>query len=184
MTIRPAELEDLAACLRLDHSYYTEYVWQMDVHEDASGIGVNFVTVRLPRPVWVQYPRDQEALLAAWHRHDCFLVATAGEHGQGADPSSIVGYLTMGAYDWHKTGWVADLVVRAQNRRQGLGTRLLQAGKEWAHKAGLRRLTVEVQTKNHPALCFLERNGFTFCGYNDRYYGNQDIALFFSLDLR
>jgi ribosomal protein S18 acetylase RimI-like enzyme len=184
MTIRPAELEDLTACLRLDHSYFTEYVWQMDVHEATAGIGINFRTVRLPRPVLVQYPRDQEALLAAWHRHDCFLVATAGKGDTDTKLDPIVGYLTMGAYDWHSTGWVADLVIAHEKRRRGTATKLLHAGKEWARNAGLRRLTVETQTKNHPALCFLERNGFTFCGYNDRYYANQDIALFFSLDLR
>ena len=184
MKIRPAELEDLTACLQFDHSYFTEHVWQMEVHEASSGIGISFRTVRLPRPVLVQYPRDKEALLAAWHRHDCFLVATAGDGDNDAKSNPIVGNLTMGAYDWHNTGWLSDLVIAHDRRRRGIATQLLQVGKEWARNAGLRRLTVETQTKNHPALCFLERNGFTFCGYNDRYYANQDIALFFSLDLR
>jgi ribosomal protein S18 acetylase RimI-like enzyme len=184
MAIRPAELDDLKACLILDHSYFTEHVWQMEVQESEDGITVNFRSVRLPRPVRVGYPRDREALLASWHRRDCFLVATAydGEGEKKAGP--IVGYLTMGAYDWHRTSWVTDLVVAPEHRRQGIATQLLQAGKEWAREAGLRRLIVETQTKNHPAMCFLERRGFSFCGYNDRYYANQDIALFFSLDLR
>jgi ribosomal protein S18 acetylase RimI-like enzyme len=79
---------------------------------------------------------------------------------------------------------VADLVVAPEHRRQGIAARLLQAGAEWARKAGLSRLMVEAQTKNYPAICFLERQGFAFCGYNDRYYANQDIALFFSSSLR
>lgn len=184
MTIRPAELEDLEACLRLDHSYFTEHVWQMDVQEAEGRVTVRFRTVRLPRTVLVKYPRDRDALLTAWHHRDCFLVATAGAGRQEIEALPIVGYLTMGAYDWHQTGWVADLVIAPEFRRQGIATQLLQAAKDWARDAGLRRLTVETQTKNHPALCFLERNGFSFCGYNDRYYANQDIALFFSLDLR
>lgn len=175
MAIRPAELVDLENCLRLNHSYLTEYVWQMDVQEGASLVTVNFRTVRLPRAVHVKYPRDRQALLSGWHRRDCFLVATADKDER------IVGYLTMGAHDWHRTGWVADLVIDADHRRQGIATRLLLEAKDWARKAGLRRLMVETQTKNHPAICFLERNGFSFCGYNDRYYANQDIALFFSL---
>jgi ribosomal protein S18 acetylase RimI-like enzyme len=183
MIVRPAEMEDLESCLNLDHSYRTAHVWQMDVHEAKAGVTVNFRTVRLPRPVVVKYPRGREEMQSAWHRRDCFLVAEAGDGDGPPGARPIVGYLTMDACDWHKTGWVADLVIAPEHRRKGIATQLLQAGKDWARKTGLRRLTVETQTKNHPALCFLERLAFSFCGYNDQYYANQDIALFFSLDL-
>jgi ribosomal protein S18 acetylase RimI-like enzyme len=184
MKIRPAELEDLQACLDLDHSFLTDHVWQMDVQEGKLRVAVNFRTVRLPRPVHVKYPRDRDALLAEWHRRDCFLVATLSEPRGEDERLPIIGYLTMGDYGWHKTGWIADLVVAPERRRQGVATKLLLAGAVWAREAGLCRLTIETQTKNHPALRFLDRQGFSFCGYNDRYYANQDIALFFSLDLR
>jgi ribosomal protein S18 acetylase RimI-like enzyme len=184
MVIRPAELEDLEACLSLDHSFLTERVWQMDVQEATSGATINFRTVRLPRPVHVKYPREREALLADWHRRDCFLVATVDESEPEHPGRPIVGYLTMGASEWHRTGWVADLVVAPEHRRQGIASQLLHAGRGWALEAGMSRLVVETQTKNYPAMCFLERHGFSFCGYNDRYYANQDIALFFSVDLR
>ena len=184
MIIRPAKLEDLTACLALDHSYRTERVWQMEVQEESDLLAVTFRTMRLPRPVYVQYPRDREALLTDWHHRDCFLVATVANHTPQDKAPQIIGYLTMAAQDWHKTGWVADLVVTSERRRQGLATRLLRAGKEWARKAGMRRLIVETQTKNYPAIRFLERQGFSFCGYNDRYYANQDIVLFFALNLR
>jgi GNAT superfamily N-acetyltransferase len=183
MTIRPAELEDLEACLSLDHSYFTEYVWQMDVQEEKDGVMVHFRTVRLPRTVHVQYPRDRKAQLTSWHRRDCFLVAVADEKGPQAESATVVGYLTLGESEWHKTAWVADLVIAPENRRKGLATQLLRAAALWARKAGLYRLIVETQTKNYPAIRFLERNGFSFCGYNDRYYANQDIGLFFSVDL-
>lgn len=192
--IRPAELKDLQACLALDHSCRTDHVWQMDVQQENGRVTVTFCTMRLPRPVHVAYPRDEQALLADWHHRDCFLVATAQQDSvsrddasaDGApqgDPVHIVGYLTMAAQEWHKTGWVADLVVAPESRRQGVATRLLQAGKEWAHKAGLHRLIIETQTKNYPAIRFLERRGFSFCGYNDHYYAKRDIALFFALNL-
>jgi ribosomal protein S18 acetylase RimI-like enzyme len=41
-------------------------------------------------------------------------------------------------------------------------------------------MTLEIQTKNHPAISFAQKHGFQFCGYNERYYPNGDIALFFS----
>jgi ribosomal protein S18 acetylase RimI-like enzyme len=170
--------------LDLDHSYLTDHVWQMDVQEAKARITVSFRTVRLPRPVHVKYPRDRDALLAEWHRRDCFLVAAQGTDEQETGDNEIVGYLTMGGFDWHKTGWISDLVVAPGQRRRGIATQLLLAGAEWARKEDLRRLMVETQTKNHPALCLLDKLGFSFCGYNDRYYANQDIVLFFSLDLR
>jgi ribosomal protein S18 acetylase RimI-like enzyme len=125
-------------------------------------------------------------LLADWHHRDCFLVVGVQEDDAAQTPkeeSSIVGYLTMAAHDWHKTGWIADLVVAPEYRRRGIATRLLRVGAEWAYQAGLGRLMIETQTKNYPAIRFLERQRFSFCGYNDRYYANQDIALFFSLDI-
>jgi ribosomal protein S18 acetylase RimI-like enzyme len=182
-TIRPAEMEDLKSCLNLDHSYLTAHVWQMDVHEADAGVAVNFRAVRLPRPVTVRYPRVREEMPGAWHRRDCFLVAEAGDSDMSPRSRHIVGYLTMDAYEWHKTGWVADLVVAPEHRRKGVATQLLQEGKSWARKTGLHRLTVETQTKNYPAICLLERLAFSFCGYSDQYYANRDIALFFSLDL-
>jgi len=181
--VRPAELQDLQACVSIDHSCVTEHVWQMDVESGNNLVAVRFRAVRLPRSVYVKYPRDHSALLSEWHHRDCFLVATRNG-GTAAAGESIVGYLTMSDQAWHKTGWVADLVVAPEHRRKGIGTQLLHAGKTWARETGLRRLVVETQTKSYPAICFLERQSFSFCGYSDRYYANQDIALFFALDLR
>jgi ribosomal protein S18 acetylase RimI-like enzyme len=185
MKIRPAELEDLEACLNLEHAYLTDHVWQMEVQEDAARVRVSFRTVRLPRPVYVPYPRDREALLAEWHRLDCFLVAMDEKiNTKDSNLATIVGYVTMAEHDWHQIGWISNLVVAPEYRRERIATRLLHAAKEWAREAGLRRLVVETQTKNSPAIKFLEKMGFSFCGYNDRYYGNEDIALFFSVELR
>ena len=34
--------------------------------------------------------------------------------------------------------------------------------------------------KNYPAICLAEKMGFELCGYNDHYFANNDIAIFFS----
>ena len=41
-----------------------------------------------------------------------------------------------------------------------------------------------MQSKNFPAICFAQKHGLNFCGYNDRYYHNQDLALFFGMVLK
>ena len=51
-------------------------------------------------------------------------------------------------------------------------------------KEETRRLVLEMQHKNHAAIQLAKKLGFDFCGYNDRYYANHDIGLFFAKSLR
>jgi len=44
----------------------------------------------------------------------------------------------------------------------------------------MQRLLLEVQPKNYPAIQMAKKLGFELCGYNDHYFANHDIALFFS----
>ena len=92
-------------------------------------------------------------------------------------------FLDMTAQAWHGVGWIRNLIVSRSFRRQGVGSALLQAAQYWALDNDLGKLMFETQTKNHPAICFAQKHRFAFCGYNDRYYSNGDIAVFFSLSL-
>ncbi|MEP7288545.1 MAG: GNAT family N-acetyltransferase [Chloroflexota bacterium] len=176
ITIRDAREEDLMACLQLDLSYETDYVWQMDVRDDTGAIAISFRTVRLPRPMRVIYPRDAEALTLTWQRHHGFLVA---------ETSGVVrGYLTMRTDTGTSTAWVTDIAIGRAWRQQKLGSALLTEVYNRARDAGLQRLTVETQTKNYPGICFCQKRGLNFCGFNDRYYPNHDIALFFGQNVR
>ena len=84
---------------------------------------------------------------------------------------------------WHDTFVINVFVVHSQVRRRGVGKLLLKTVKHLALQQRAKRLTVAVQTKNHPAIEFAQQQGFVFCGYNDRYYPNGDIALMYSLTL-
>jgi len=75
---------------------------------------------------------------------------------------------------------VTDLVVTPTLRRQGIATALVMAGEEWSSVKGLRRMIVDMQSKNIPGIRLFGKLGFEFCGYNDHFYANQDIAIFFS----
>ena len=63
--------------------------------------------------------------------------------------------------------------------RQGVGTALLARGMQHARQQGLGHMMTVVQSKNYPAIQFLARHGFRFCGYNERFYRNRDIGLYF-----
>ena len=67
---------------------------------------------------------------------------------------------------------------------QGMGivsaSALVLAAQDWCGKKGIHRLTLEMQPKNYPAIQFAYKLGFEFSGYNDQYYRDQEIAIFFS----
>jgi ribosomal protein S18 acetylase RimI-like enzyme len=191
--IRPAGLDDLNLCLALDPSYSTESVWQMDVQSEDGRRAMTFRTVRLPRSMHVTYPRGRDQFVASWKRCDGFLVALQPEtptdnpmQSMGIPMQSIgiIGYVALTAHAAEGAVWISDLVVEREHRRHGVGTALLNAALEWAKSRSLRQVLVEVQTKNYPAICMCEKLGFAFCGFNDRYYANQDIAVFFARNLR
>lgn len=174
--VRPAILGDLEACLALDNSFTTDYVWQMEGKEKEGEVSITFRTVRLPRTMRVSYPRDNDHLLHNWRKEECFLVADEG--------GVVRGYIDMTVQAWHMTGWINNLVVTKSSRRRGIGSALLKAAVRWGCEQGLKQVVAETQTKNYPAICFYQKNGFAFCGFSDRYYINQDIALFFAQSLR
>jgi ribosomal protein S18 acetylase RimI-like enzyme len=172
MRVYPAELIDLNPCCQITMSYTTDYVWQMRTNGDERSINVHFDTVRLPRPMRVEYPRSTDELLDHWKQEHCFLITRNLQE-------EIVGFIDAHPEPWQNTLWISNLVVDPHHRRQGLGTLLLNAANEWAGENNLNRLMLETQTKNHPAISFAQKQGFQFCGFNERYYPNGDIALFF-----
>lgn len=176
MIVRPATLADLNACLLIDHTSVTDHVWQMKVEEAESQVRVTFDTVRLPRRMGAGYPNSPDQLVQDWQRDEGFLVAEVD--------NEVRGYVDLLARPWQRTGWVGNMAVERGYRRQGIGTALMRHARQWAREQGLQILLVEATTKNYPALCFYQKLGFQFCGFNDHYYFNQDIALFFVLSLR
>lgn len=176
MIVRPATLADLNVCLSLEHAGVTDHVWQMKVEEAESEVSVTFHTVRLPRQMRTEYPRNLEQLVEDWQRDEGFLVAEVD--------NEVRGYVDLLARPWQRMGWVANLAVGRGYRRQGIGTELMRHARQWARNQGLQVILAEATTKNFPALCFYQKLGFQFCGFNDHYYTNQDIALFFVQALR
>ena len=176
VVIRSALMGDLQDCLEFDGSYTTEYVWQMESHVSSGEISIAFRNVRLPRSMRVEYPRDAEALKADWRVRDAFFVAERDRRK--------LGYVSLSAQPAQRAAQIGDLVVHRAHRRAGIGAALVGGAMRWARERGLRQIVAEVQTKNFPAISLLNKLGFAFCGFNDRHYPNQDIAIFFSRAVR
>ncbi len=176
LTIRPALMGDMQRCLEFDASYTTEHVWQMESHAANGEISVCFRSTRLPRSMRVAYPRDAQALMADWRLRDALLVAERDR--------VLMGYVSLNAQPGQRVAQIGDLVVGRRYRRSGVGSALIGAALRWARDRDLKQIIVEAQTKNHPAISLLAKLGFVFCGFNDRHYLNQDIAVFFSRAVR
>jgi len=176
--IRDGLDKDIGACLGLDHHYETDFVWQMNMDERGGQWSISFNKQRLPRTLETEYGADERRLRLATPPEHCFLVAVA------KDSSDILGYMTMRHDPVYRAAWLQDVVVSAPYRRHRIGTRMMNIARQWALEHGLDQITVENHTENYPGIAFCQQLGFKFCGFNDHYFPNQDIAVFFSQSLR
>jgi GNAT superfamily N-acetyltransferase len=180
--IRPTTADDIPKLMEIDHDYVSDHVWQMEVQQETEQkptdlrVEIIFRQLKLPRSVKVAYPRPVTDLEKTWKERSCLLVASL--------KGDVVGYagmlLTIAAH----TSWMTDLVVSRRLRRQGIGSALVLAGQDWAWHKRCYRMVLEMQPKNYPAICLAQKLGYNLCGYNDHYFPNHDIALFFSKALR
>lgn len=174
--VRPTIATDLNKLVAFDHTTTSEAVWQLEVRRDNGQVATTFREVRLPRSISIQYPHDNFSLPDDWVKRSMMFTAL-----NAADPLGYISLLERGSAS---TVWVLDLVVDASKRRSGVASALLAAGQAWAESRSHRRLILELQSKNVPAIRFAQKSGFDFCGYNDQYYLNKDVALFFAKTLK
>jgi ribosomal protein S18 acetylase RimI-like enzyme len=124
----------------------------------------------------VAYPRKLDEVIEDWQHGEGFLVAEVD--------GEVRGYVDLRAEPWQRLCRVPNMAVDRAYRKRGIGKALIRHARQWAGSQGMRALLVEATTKNYPALSFYQTLGFQFCGFNDQYYSNQDIALFFVQLLR
>jgi len=146
--------------MALDHSCLSDYVWQLELRREPGQVAANFREVRLPRSIQVKYPRNTSALADEWTRRDAVLVAL--------HEGTPVGYLCASLGTASAVAWVTDLAVAPERRRKGAASALLTATQAWALERGVRRLILEMQSKNQAYIRLAQKFGYDFCGYNDQ----------------
>ena len=169
--IRSASASDISRLVVFDHSCLSDYVWQLELRREAGQAIANFREVRLPRSIQVNYPRNPSSLADEWMRRDVVLVAV--------HDGTPVGYACAMAEQASSVAWVTDLAVSPDLRRKGAASALITAIQDWASERSVRRLILEMQSKNQAYIRLAQKFGYEFCGYNDQYYPTQDVALFF-----
>jgi ribosomal protein S18 acetylase RimI-like enzyme len=172
ISLRPMRMSDVPILSEIDHSFHTDHVWQMDLETSEEQVTVGFRRIRLPRSMKVEYPRQPVVL--AEKPLEKAVIFVAEIEGEPA------GYLAVSTGGPPGISQVIDWAVFRRLRKNGVGTSLVGAALKWNYEHQAGQLILEMQSKNYPAISLANKLGFEFCGYSDRYYPNQDIALFFA----
>jgi ribosomal protein S18 acetylase RimI-like enzyme len=175
MEIRLANLGDLNACLAIDDSFETEYVWQMEERSSAGEVSIGLHRARLPRPMKVSGIISRDDLLYNFQHGGALFVA---------DEGGVRGFVDVTEMAWNQVAYINNLAVAPSYRRKGVGALLVRAALDWGREKKLRAAMLDTSTKAHPAISFYQKHGFLLCGVNDMLYPNRDIALLFALSLR
>ena len=171
LDIRAERQADLANMVRIPHKSRSEFAYKLDLRSDKTSFASNFERVYLPRPVNIKYPKDETTLIHSW--------ADAAAIFVGLVMGELVAYVALENQRIRDTARVTDLVVAPLMRRKGVGSGLLLACEAWAHEQKARRVLMEIQMRNDPAVQMVKKLGYQMCGYLDQYFPNHDPALFF-----
>lgn len=85
-----------------------------------------------------------------------------------------VGLVLMGQL-WEGSYRIWDLYVWPKHKRQGVGRTLMAKVEEVARAETSRRIILETQSSNYPAISFYLSCGFQLCGFDTACYTNEDI---------
>jgi len=170
--VRQAVSPDIELLAKFDHSIKTDCVWQMSQNLESGKIITTFTENHLPREMRLPYPKSPDSLLERWKDYSSVLVACIG--------NIPVGYITFSTVFSPDMIWIKDLVVDDLWRRRGIGTSLIKATNDWGSARHYIKMTLEMSSKNYPAISLVKKFGFEYSGFNDNYFNNNDIALFFS----
>jgi ribosomal-protein-alanine N-acetyltransferase len=120
-----------------------------------------------PDPPW---SRNSFVVLLDNPRVSFTVASTGTQQSRGAPGDMVLGYVvTWTAADEAE---IANLAVKPDHRRMGIGRLLLEASISAAHAAGARCLYLDVRESNVAARTLYETRGFVAVGRRVKYYRN------------
>ena len=88
----------------------------------------------------------------------------------------IVGFLLLEIISRRRAATLVTIDIRAERRRNGYGTELLDHSEQILREAAISRYELQVDTANGSALEFYRKHGFAIVNTLKRYYANGNDA--------
>jgi ribosomal protein S18 acetylase RimI-like enzyme len=168
--IRQLYSVDQSLLERLIVGYTSTEAYQVVKEETPDLVRFELRLIRLEQPFVKRYPLDEQmiaqysALAAAAHAFGAFMGATC------------VGIAICDPRQWNSSLHVHEFHIAPDFHRQGIGRALMATVEEHARAEGMRRLVLEAQTSNAPAIRFYRALGFTLDAVDISLYGEDDLA--------
>lgn len=174
--IGAATIDEYPQIAQIDLSFDSEYVWKTQMLEELDSFESSFQRIRLPKKIHVSFQAYNPATLESLIMQREILSVRYEDR--------VIGYLRL-----EQDETVNRLILKTggivpEYRGKGIGSVLLDRVAEIARHNNIRSLVCMVQAKNDPAVRFLMGRGFVFSGYQEFFFRNMEIGLFFSRNVR
>ena len=174
--IGAASIDEYEQISLIDLSFESDYVWKTQMLEGFDSFESSFQRIRLPKVIRVPFQAYSTSNLRNQILQREILAVRYEE--------KVIGYVRL-----EKDETVNRLIVKTGGvmpsyRCKGVGSALLDHISDIARDNRIRSLVCMVQAKNDPTIHFLLARGFQFCGYQEFFFRNMEIGLFFSKNIR
>ena len=174
--IGAATIDEYPQIAAIDLSFESDYVWKTQMLEGLDSFESSFQRIRLPKTIRVSFQAYPPANLDILIRQREVLSVRYED--------KIIGYARL-----EQDETVNRLILKTggivpEYRKKGIGTVLMDRIMEIARHNNIRSVICMVQAKNDPAIHFLLSKGFIFSGYQEFFFRNMEIGLFFSKNVR
>lgn len=174
--IGAATLDEMPQIAQIDLSFESDHVWKTQMLEGLDSFESSFQRIQLPKTIRVSFQAYSSVNLEALIRQREILVVRYEE--------KVIGYVRLEQDETVNRLILKTGGVMPEYRNKGVGTVLLDRVCEIARHNRIRSLVCMVQAKNDPTIHFLMARGFVFCGYQEFFFRNMEIGLFFSKNIR
>lgn len=169
-------IEEYPQIAAMDLSFESDYVWKTQMLEGLDSFESSFQRIRLPKTIRVSFQAYAPTALEMLIRQREVLSVRYEE--------KVIGYLRLEQDETVNRLILKTGGIMPEYRKKGIGAVLLNRVIEIASHNHLRSIVCMVQAKNDPAIRFLMSNGFVFSGYQEFFFRNMEIGLFFSKNVR
>lgn len=174
--IGAATLEEYPQIAQMDLSFESDYVWKTQMLEGLDSFESSFQRIRLPKTIHVSFQAYSPSNLEYMISQREILSVRYEEH--------VIGYIRLEQDEAVNRLILKTGGIMPEYRNKGVGSVLLERVTEIARHNSIRSLVAMVQAKNDPAIRFLLARGFVFSGYQEFFFRNMEIGLFFSKNVR